>query len=93
MLEGLRNHVVALACARHGLLAHQGREVDNLPAGLRQKLAGTLISSTDDRTLRSVFDLLVDMLIQEADHLAPDHHSELATTLHALVASIESSSP
>lgn len=37
MINGVREQIITLACLRHELPAHQGRGVDDLPAGLRQR--------------------------------------------------------
>jgi len=39
MINGLRDQVVALACLRHDLPAHEGRGVDDLPARLQLSIA------------------------------------------------------
>src|ERR1700739_4545433 len=40
MVSGMRNHVLGLACLRHGLPSAEGRGIDRLPPELRAALAG-----------------------------------------------------
>ena len=89
MLEGLRNQMAVLACRRHGLPAHQGRGVDQLPEEMRSALSSTLITSTAGDALRAVFRALIDLLDDEITYLDLDNREELRTTLHELIASIE----
>ena len=50
-INGVRDQVTMLACLRHGLPTPEGRGVDDLPAGLRQSLAETLVRGLDEREL------------------------------------------
>jgi hypothetical protein len=43
MISGVRGHVLALACLRHGLPAVQGRGMDRLPPGAIAAIAGALV--------------------------------------------------
>lgn len=52
MINGVRGQVVTLACLRHGLPAHEGRGVDDLPVSLRTRVAETLVRGLDGSELR-----------------------------------------
>lgn len=55
MISGVRDHVLALQCLRHGVPTEQGRGVDRVPAEVTAPLAETLVRSLDDRELRRAF--------------------------------------
>lgn len=69
MLDGLRDQLVELACLRRGLVAHQGRGVDQLPAdvltALGQARAGSV---TEPELRRSIVALLAFLAREVADH-------------------------
>ncbi len=50
MVNGVRDHVVSLACLRHGLPADQGRGVDDLPADVMATIADTLVRTSPRRS-------------------------------------------
>ena len=81
MLEGMRNEIVASACLRHGVPAHQGRGVDRLPSGLRSRLKPTLVTATDTFALSTVFLALSRLLLEEAAELGWENQEELADVL------------
>ncbi|PZF81147.1 nucleotidyltransferase domain-containing protein [Jiangella anatolica] len=84
MIDGLREQVIALACLRHGLPAHQGRGVDRLPAAVTGPLLGSLVGALDDATLRRAFAAGVEALLAEALHVDPDLAGRLAGPLRAM---------
>src|ERR1700729_2942858 len=45
MISGIRDHVLALACLRHGVPAVQGRGMDKLPPAATAAIAGALVRS------------------------------------------------
>jgi hypothetical protein len=47
MVSGVRDHVLALACLRHGLPAAQGRGMDGLPPAVTAIIAGALVRSLE----------------------------------------------
>lgn len=53
MISGVRDHVLALACLRHGVPAVQGRGMDNLPLEITAVLTGALVCSLDIAELRA----------------------------------------
>jgi len=85
MINGVRDQVITLACLRHELPAHQGRGVDDLPAGLRQSVAESLVRELDGRELRRAFAASVDALLDEAQQVDPDRAQRLSETVWELV--------
>ncbi len=85
-INGVRDQVITLACLRHGLPAHEGRGVDDLPAGLRQSLAETLVRELDERELHRAFTASVGALLEEAQRVDPDREQRLRETVWGLVA-------
>src|SRR5207249_6935035 len=55
MVSGMRDHVLALACLRHGLPPLQGRGMDDLPAAVTRPLERALVVSLDAAELRRAF--------------------------------------
>ena len=47
MLNGMREQIIALVCIRHGLVAHEARETDDLPLAVKTSLAKTLPQSLE----------------------------------------------
>lgn len=86
MIDGLREQVIALACLRHDLPAHQGRGVDRLPPSVLEPLLGSLAGSLDDATLRRAFAAATDALLVEAAHVDPGLAGRLAGPLRAMTA-------
>ncbi|SDS20664.1 hypothetical protein [Jiangella sp. DSM 45060] len=84
MINGLRDQVVALACLRHDLPAHQGRGVDALPESVTAALAGSLVGALDDPTLRRAFAVATEALLAEARHVDPGLADRLTVPLRAL---------
>ncbi|HEY1178969.1 MAG TPA: nucleotidyltransferase domain-containing protein [Phytomonospora sp.] len=72
MISGLRDHVLALACVRHGVPASQGRGMDLLPAEVTRPLAGALDASLDEAALRRAFAAAVRGLLVEVEAVDAD---------------------
>jgi hypothetical protein len=79
MISGVRDHVLALACVRHGVTTAFAKGVDQLPAAVTVPLATALVTSLEPaelaRALRAVLAAL-DAEIREhdralAERLAP----------------------
>lgn len=81
MLEGMRNEIVAAACLRYGVPAHQGRGVDQLPFSIRSRLRSTLITATDIPALGAVFLALSQLLVDEAEALGWEARQGLTDAL------------
>ncbi len=69
MINGLRDHVVSLSCVRHGLPAYEGRGVDDLPTGVTETLAETVVRGLDRPELSRAFDAATRALLREAEHV------------------------
>lgn len=85
MINSVREYVVQLACQRHGLPAHEGRGVDDLPVGFTATLAKTLPDSIGPADLRDAFGRLSVLLATEARYVDPAAADRLAGVLAELV--------
>jgi hypothetical protein len=65
MISGVRDHVLALACVRHGVPAVQGRGMDQLPAEVTADFAAALVRSVDGAELERAFRAVTESLIAE----------------------------
>ncbi len=65
MISGVRDHVLALACVRHGVAASQGRGVDLLPTEVTEPMAATLVRTPDGAELRRAFRAVTVALLTE----------------------------
>jgi len=85
MVNGLRDHVVSLACLRHGLPADQGRGVDDLPPDVMQTIAKTLVRGLKRSELSTAFANAITALIDEAEQIDPGLASRLREPARELV--------
>jgi hypothetical protein len=67
MISGVRDHVLALACVRHGVPAVQGRGMDSLPADVTTPIAAALVRSLDAAELRRALASACDLLLVEIE--------------------------
>ena len=79
MISGVRDHVLALACVRHGVPAVQGRGMDSLPAEVSAPIAAALVRSFDADELRRAFASVCELLLVEIGAV----DAELAARLSA----------
>ena len=84
MVSGVRDHVLALACLRHGLPAVQGRGLDRLPADVTAPLAGALVRSLDVAELGRAFGVATQALLTEIGYVDAALASRLSATLREL---------
>ncbi len=84
MINGIRDQVVALACLRYDLPAHEGRGVDDLPADLRLRIAETLVRELDAGELRRAFAAAVSALLEQVQEIDPDRERRLREVVQAL---------
>ena len=91
VVDGLRDQVVALACLRFGLPAHQGRGVDNLPSEETDLLADALVVSLEPTDLHRAFATTTRLLLKEARYIDAGLASRLASPIEELVRSRDSS--
>lgn len=69
MVNGMRDQVVSLACLRHGLPAHEGRGVDDLPADTQTMIAGTLVLGLGRSELSTALANLIEALMGEVEQI------------------------
>jgi predicted nucleotidyltransferase len=91
MVSGIRDHVLALACLRHGLPAVQGRGMDRLPAEITAPLEGALVRGLDRDEVRRAFGVAVDGLQGEIHHSDPDLAARTDGPLRELAGSTQPS--
>jgi predicted nucleotidyltransferase len=85
MINGMRDQIIELACARHSLPFAQGRGVDDLPAIIRLHLQQTLPGSLDQDQLLIAFERLADALLAEVGYLDTELTSRLTNPLRELI--------
>jgi hypothetical protein len=86
MISGVRDHVLALACLRHGVPASQGRGMDQLPPEITTPLAAALVRSLDAAELARAFRTVVEALLTEIREVEPDLATRLTDPLMQLTA-------
>ncbi|MBA2472289.1 MAG: nucleotidyltransferase domain-containing protein [Pseudonocardiales bacterium] len=69
MISGMRDHVLALVCLRHGVPAVQGRGVDLLPSEFTTGFTGALVCSLDIAELRRAFGVISEALLVEIERV------------------------
>ena len=84
MISGLRDHVLALACVRHGVPAAQGRGMDSLPAEVSAPIAAALVRSLDVVELRRAFASACELLLAEIGAVDAELARRLAGIMHEL---------
>jgi hypothetical protein len=84
MISGIRDHVLALACLRHGVPAAQGRGMDSLPPSATAAITGALIRSLDVRELARAFRVATEALLAETGHVDAGLADRLTSTLREL---------
>ncbi|HYM77456.1 MAG TPA: nucleotidyltransferase domain-containing protein [Candidatus Dormibacteraeota bacterium] len=81
MLSGMRNHVSELACLRCGVIAHQGRGLDDLPAAERDTAAACLPQSLEPSELKRAFQKATQALLEELRHVDLELEARLSGPL------------
>jgi hypothetical protein len=84
MISGVRDHVLALACLRHGVPAVQGRGLDRLPPEATAAAAGALVRSLDADELSRAFRVATEALLTEIGHVDAGLAARLADPLREL---------
>lgn len=84
MISGLRDHVLALACLRHGVSTSQGRGMDSLPIDVSTTVRDALVRSLDIAELRRAFRAGSEALLLETSHSDNALASRLAGPLREL---------
>ena len=86
MISGLRDHVLALACVRHGLPATEGRGMDRLPPNVAAAATSALVRSLDGPELARALGVAITALATEIRHIDAARADRLATPFHDLAA-------
>ena len=87
MLSGMRNHVFELACLRCGVIAHQGRGLDDLPPAERDVAAACIPQSLEPAVLKRAFQKTMEMLINEIRHADSEQERRAGTALQQIAES------
>jgi hypothetical protein len=84
MISGLRDHVLALACLRNGVLAVQARGIDSLPADATGAAADALVRSLDLAELSRAFKAATVALLVEIEFVDPQLAARLTSAIREL---------
>jgi hypothetical protein len=84
MISGVRDHVLALACLRHGFPTRYAKGADRLPAEVTGPLEATLVRSLDEPELRRALAAAVAALAQELQRTDAELAARLEPTLRDL---------
>jgi hypothetical protein len=87
MLSGMRNHVFELACLRCGVIAYQGRGLDELPPVVRNVAAACIPQSLDPAVLKRAFQKTMEMLLDEIRHVDSELERRAGTALQQIAES------
>jgi hypothetical protein len=87
VISGVRDHVLALACVRHGVPAVQGRGMDLLPREVTAPMAGALVRSLDVAELRRAFASACELLLVEIDAVDASLGERLSAPIRELATS------
>lgn len=85
MVSGVRDHVLALACLRHGVSAVQGRGMDDLPAAVTAPLGEALVRGPGTAELVRAFGVTVEAFLAEVELVDTALAARIAPTMRALV--------
>ena len=81
MLDGMRTHVIALACRRHHLEPYQGRGVDKLPGEVLRAFETTRPPARSAEQIGDSFSALTRLLLAETSLIDPDRAERLTSPL------------
>jgi len=87
MISGVRDHVLALACVRHGVPAVQGRGMDMLPREVTAPMVHALVRSLDGVELRRAFASACELLLVEIDAVDASLGERLSAPIRELATS------
>jgi predicted nucleotidyltransferase len=85
MLSGMRNHVFELACLGCGVVAQQGRGLDDLLATEREKAASCIPCSLEPSELKRAFQRTMQMFLDELRLFDADLETKLSGPLRDLL--------
>ena len=84
MISGVRDHVLALACVRHGVPAVQGRGMDMLPPDVAVPMTDALVRTLDVGELRRAFASACGLLLVEIEAADAALARRLSATIREL---------
>jgi len=84
MISGVRDHVLALACVRHGVPAVQGRGMDLLPSSVSAPIADAIVRSLDGAELRRAFTTACELVLVEIAAVDAELARRLTGTMREL---------
>jgi hypothetical protein len=84
MLDDLRNQIVGLACAHHGLNPWHGREVDRLPAGELRALRDARAADDSFASISASKRMLLHIFLGEVERHDPTRASRLRAPMALL---------
>jgi predicted nucleotidyltransferase len=84
MLSGMRNQVFELTCLRCGVIAKQGRGLDDLPASEQKTAAACVPRSLEPAELKRVFQNTMEMLVRELRHVDGEFGSRISEALREI---------
>lgn len=85
MLSGMRNHVCELTCLRCGVIAAQGRGLDDLPVAERDTAAACHPQSLEPAELKRAFQNAMQALLEELRHVDAELEGRLSGPLRDMV--------
>jgi hypothetical protein len=86
MISGVRDHVLMLACLRHGVPHSQGRGLHLLPSATTEAVEASLVRSLEAAELLRAFRASVDVLVCEVGYVDSELALRLAGPLRELTA-------
>lgn len=88
MLSGMRNHVFELMCLRSGVMAQQGRDLDDLPASERETAAACIPRSLEPAEMTRAFRETMQVLAKEIGHADEKLQWKASETLNEIMNSV-----
>lgn len=85
MLSGMRNQIGELTCLRCGVIAGQGRGLDDLPIAERDTAAACLPQSLEPSELKRAFQNAMQALLKELRHVDGELEARLSEPLREIV--------
>jgi hypothetical protein len=92
MLSTARDHVLALACLRHGLPITEGRGMDQLPSSVKERLSGAFVGRLDPAEMARAFGIVIDALLVEVAAADAELAKRLDPVLRALTRAVSQAS-
>ena len=86
MMSGMRNHVFELMCLRCGVIAQQGRGLDDLPAAERESASACIPRSLETPEMKRAFQETMRVLLNEIGHADGELQHRVSGLLHEMIA-------